>query len=259
MALHDTAMWPRNPVHTGHWSTGDLHLKAYLSQPWRTESDISKESCVWAIMSTTTGNQTVWGECVHRNNTTTHTMYVVSRLKTNLLGLPAITTLQPCYQSWCHHGNPILHPNVPVCVPRTQKPRRRAHKSKLSQEEWSMPSSPHGNIPLPLWPKGKQELDRMESIWVIYKVDEPTEWCTGMVAVPKKWINSSLYGAQSAQRNFGFEWYALYQNWTKHLRSCQEPRFSVNWMSVVDFCTFPWQNNPDCWLRSWPLWVRLLH
>lgn len=42
------------------------------------------------------------------------------------------------------------------------------------------------NIPLPLRPKVKQELDRMESIGVISKVDEPTKWCAGMVAVPKK-------------------------------------------------------------------------
>ena len=42
------------------------------------------------------------------------------------------------------------------------------------------------NIPLPLRPKVKQELYRMESIGVISKVDEPTEWCAGMVAVPKR-------------------------------------------------------------------------
>ena len=41
-------------------------------------------------------------------------------------------------------------------------------------------------VPLPLRPKVKEELDRMESIGVISKVDEPAPWCAGMVMVPKK-------------------------------------------------------------------------
>lgn len=32
----------------------------------------------------------------------------------------------------------------------------------------------------------KEELTRMEALGVISKVDEPTPWCAGMVAVPKK-------------------------------------------------------------------------
>ena len=42
------------------------------------------------------------------------------------------------------------------------------------------------HMPLPLRPKVQEELDRMESIGVISKVDEPTPWCAGMVVVPKK-------------------------------------------------------------------------
>ena len=36
------------------------------------------------------------------------------------------------------------------------------------------------SIPIPLLPKVKQELG------VISKIDEPTDWCSGMVAVPKQ-------------------------------------------------------------------------
>ena len=39
---------------------------------------------------------------------------------------------------------------------------------------------------MPLRSKVKQELDRMESMNVISKVEEPTPWCAGMVVVPKK-------------------------------------------------------------------------
>eukprot|EP00731_Ephydatia_muelleri_P001217 Em0001g1217a len=42
------------------------------------------------------------------------------------------------------------------------------------------------NIPLPLRNKVKEELERMTKLGVISKVETPTEWCAGMVVVPKK-------------------------------------------------------------------------
>ena len=39
--------------------------------------------------------------------------------------------------------------------------------------------------PVPLLSKVKEELSRMEQMEIISKVDEPTEWCAGMVVVPK--------------------------------------------------------------------------
>ena len=39
-------------------------------------------------------------------------------------------------------------------------------------------------IALPLLPKVKEELSRMESVDVIIRVSEPTDWCPGMVVVP---------------------------------------------------------------------------
>ena len=40
-------------------------------------------------------------------------------------------------------------------------------------------------VAIPLMPKVKQELTRMENMDVITKVDNPTDWCAGMVVVPK--------------------------------------------------------------------------
>ena len=40
-------------------------------------------------------------------------------------------------------------------------------------------------VPLPLMDKVKAELTRMEELGVISRIDEPTEWCAGMVVVPK--------------------------------------------------------------------------
>ena len=40
-------------------------------------------------------------------------------------------------------------------------------------------------VSIPLMSKVKTELDRMEDTEVISKINEPTEWCAGMVVVPK--------------------------------------------------------------------------
>ena len=42
------------------------------------------------------------------------------------------------------------------------------------------------HIALPLKPKVKKELSRMEFLGVISKVNKPTQWCAGIVVVPKK-------------------------------------------------------------------------
>ena len=41
------------------------------------------------------------------------------------------------------------------------------------------------SVPIPLRQKVKDELQRMENLGVISRVDEPTPWCAGMVVVPK--------------------------------------------------------------------------
>lgn len=41
-------------------------------------------------------------------------------------------------------------------------------------------------VPLSLMPKVKRELEKVERIGVIHRVEEPTDWCSGMVVVPKK-------------------------------------------------------------------------
>ena len=40
-------------------------------------------------------------------------------------------------------------------------------------------------IPIPLKSSVEQELKRMQELGVIHNVEEPTEWCAGMVVVPK--------------------------------------------------------------------------
>ena len=40
-------------------------------------------------------------------------------------------------------------------------------------------------VPVPLLAKVEEELSRMKQMQIISKVDKPTEWCAGMVVVPK--------------------------------------------------------------------------
>ena len=40
-------------------------------------------------------------------------------------------------------------------------------------------------VPVPLLSKVREEISRMEKMEIISEVDEPTEWCAGMVVVPK--------------------------------------------------------------------------
>ena len=39
-------------------------------------------------------------------------------------------------------------------------------------------------VPFPLRSQVKEELARLEALGVISQVDQPTDWCSGMVAVP---------------------------------------------------------------------------
>ena len=41
-------------------------------------------------------------------------------------------------------------------------------------------------VSLPLMPKVKEELDRMEQMGVISRVHKPTKWCAGIVVIPKQ-------------------------------------------------------------------------
>ena len=41
-------------------------------------------------------------------------------------------------------------------------------------------------VPLPLYQKTKEELDKMLETGVISKVDQPTDWCAPMVVTPKR-------------------------------------------------------------------------
>ena len=120
----------------------------------------------------------------YKGRSCTQSIYVIDNLKSNLLGLPAITALQiltrvdhiqpgDIYQSFLKLFQDLgtLEGDYQIQLKPDAKPFA-IHASR--------------NVPIPLHEKVKQELKRMEKLGVVSKVDKPTLWCAEMVAVPKK-------------------------------------------------------------------------
>ena len=106
------------------------------------------------------------------------------QLKNNIFGLPTITTLNLAAQieTTTQEEIPKLFPKVFQGLGNlgeeftiTLKPNATPHALYTPRR-----------IPLPLFPKVEEELKCMESMGVVSNIDEPTPWCAGMVAVPKK-------------------------------------------------------------------------
>ena len=59
------------------------------------------------------------------------------------------------------------------------------YRIKLKEDAEPFALTTSRRVALPLMPKVKEELERMEKLGVITRVNEPTDWCAGMVVVPK--------------------------------------------------------------------------
>jgi len=113
-------------------------------------------------------------------------IYVVKGLNKPLLGRPAITELKLVQR--------VAAVNHEELSPMEQFPALFEGLGKLQGnytiqlQEGAKPfalSTPR-RVAIPLLKPVKQELQRMEQLGVIAKVEQPTEWCAGMVVVPKK-------------------------------------------------------------------------
>jgi hypothetical protein len=127
------------------------------------------------------------GQIKYKNNTTTHPNFVIKGLKTNLLGLSAITSLQLAYRL-----NHIGGPDSPDWIKEYPEVFNGLGTMGDPYEINLKPNAqPHAifsprKVPLSYRLKLKIELQRMESLGVISRVEEPTPWCAGIVCTPKK-------------------------------------------------------------------------
>jgi len=119
---------------------------------------------------------------------TTHSkqlVYVVQSLKTNLLGLPAIISLNLVARV---HQVEDTKASVLKGFPNLfQGLGTMGEEYEIRLKDNVRPRALHTarNVPIPLRAKVQAELDRMQSLGVISPVDEPSPWCAGMVVVIK--------------------------------------------------------------------------
>ena len=110
-------------------------------------------------------------------------IYVVRNLSRPLLGRPAIQALKVAVLI-----EPVQVDSVVEEFPELFKglgKLKDSYKIKLQDGVTPFALSTPRRVPIPLLPKVKKELQRMERMGVITRIDEPTEWCAGMVVVPK--------------------------------------------------------------------------
>ena len=127
------------------------------------------------------------GHFVHRTKQTSQAVFVVEGLKTNLLGLPTITALNLAVR--VDSITDIPEQDIPKQFPSLFQGLGNLGEEydiQLKSEAKPFAIFTPRHVALPLRTKVQQELNRMESLGVISRVDQPTPWCAGIVVVPKK-------------------------------------------------------------------------
>ena len=125
----------------------------------------------------------------YRDKQCIQAIFVLQKVKHNLLGLPAIRALHVLSQV-DHVSQPITGQTpIPDQFPSlfTGLGTFKGDNYVIQLKPDAKPFALHTprNVPIPLRTKVQAELSRMQSLGVISPVEEPTEWCAGMVVVPK--------------------------------------------------------------------------
>ena len=119
----------------------------------------------------------------YKDRSCTQSVYVVKKLQQNLLGLPAIWALNLLTQvDAVQKSVPDQYPDLFTGLGTFPN----SYEIKMKPDAQPFALFTPRNVPLPLRKKVEEELSRMESLGVISRVSEPTQWCVGMVVVPKK-------------------------------------------------------------------------
>ena len=112
-------------------------------------------------------------------------LFVVSNLHKHLLGHPAIKVLDLVVQVSALRKdtkNPVEQ--FPSLFKDLEK-LEGEYIIKLQEDAKPYALTVPRRVAIPLMQPVKDELERMERLGVITRVSEPTEWCAGMVVVPK--------------------------------------------------------------------------
>ncbi len=119
------------------------------------------------------------------NSTTSEPVYVIEGLRSALAGRPTIQKLKllSAINSVTKTKEDIVSQFPELftglgCI-------RGSYQIELEDGTESYSVSTPRRVPIPLLPKVKCELERMEREGVISRINESTDWCSGMVVVPK--------------------------------------------------------------------------
>ena len=113
------------------------------------------------------------------------TVFVVRGLRRDLMGLPAITSLNLARQI----GQTIAKTDFKQRFPKVFSGLGNlGDEYCIKLRDGAVPYSlfTPRNVDIPLRDKVHKELEQMEAMGMISKVSQPTEWCAGMVVVPKR-------------------------------------------------------------------------
>ena len=120
----------------------------------------------------------------HKETECTQTIFVLRKVKHNLLGLPAIRALNVLTQ--IHAVTQPIQEEFPSLFRGLGTYKGDSYVIQLKSDAQPFALFTPRNVPIPLRQKVKDELSRMETLGVISPIEEPTPWCAGMVVVPKK-------------------------------------------------------------------------
>ena len=111
-----------------------------------------------------------------------HTVYVVNELSKSLLGRPSIVELDLVRRINAIGFDPMKEfPSLFNGLGRMTG----EYTIRLRDDAKPFVLTTPRRVAVPLQQKVKEELQRMESLGVIERVTQPTDWCAGMVVVPK--------------------------------------------------------------------------
>lgn len=126
------------------------------------------------------------GELRVREKTATQQIYVVEGLRQPLLGRPAVELLGLVTRvEELQETSTDFKAEYPELFQGLGKIDGPKYQIKLRKDAFPFALTTPRRVPIPLLPKVKAELTRMEELGVIARVDEPSDWCAGMVVVPK--------------------------------------------------------------------------
>lgn len=111
-------------------------------------------------------------------------VYVVKKLSRCLLGLPAIEALGLVQRVNAVQTETDVVKQFPKLFGGLGR-LKEEYKIELQDDAKPCALTTPRHVAIPLLPKVKAELERMEQMGVVSRVREPTDWCSGMVVVPK--------------------------------------------------------------------------